>query len=122
MVLAYIFASGLGFGIGRFLDQGRLLRSIPREHPLHRVLATMKEREWVLMVLLRVSPVLPFSLINVIIPATGIRFRVFVVAGFIGMLPRTIFGSFTGWLIILQPPDVFLNTSNQDRCTHKLCT
>lgn len=38
-----------------------------------------------------------------------------------GCYRDNIFGSFTGWLIILQPPDVFLNTSNQDRCTHKLC-
>ena len=33
----------------------------------------------------------------------------------------TFYGPFAGWLIILEIPALFLDTDNQDHCSHMLC-
>ena len=48
------------------------------------------------MILVRLSPVLPFSIMNLLMPALNIRLSVFLLAGFVGMLPRTLFFP-SGW-------------------------
>jgi uncharacterized membrane protein YdjX (TVP38/TMEM64 family) len=46
--------------------------------------------------LCRLSPFLPFALMNVVLPYLGIRFRNFMIPGLIGMLPRTLFFLWAG--------------------------
>ena len=96
MIAAYLTASAIGFVIGKSLDNGKLLKSVPDASRFHQLVEEMKRQDWLLMIMVRISPVLPFSLINLLLPASGIRFRVFIIAGFIGMLPRTLFSIWVG--------------------------
>ncbi len=96
MIVAYLTASMIGFGLGLRLDGGRLLQGMGDHSRFRQLVDEMQTREFAMMILVRISPVLPFSLINLLLPATGIRFRTFVVAGFIGMLPRTLFSIWAG--------------------------
>ena len=110
MIFSYLIASVMGYMFGRFLDGGRLLQSFSHKSKIRLLIDELKKRDWAVMVLVRISPILPFSLINLLLPATGLKFRVFVVAGFIGMLPRTLFAIWTGTqaqtlLQLLQNPD-----------------
>lgn len=110
MIFSYLMASALGYLFGKSLDGGRLLDSFRHKPEIHQLIDELKKRDWVVMMLVRISPVLPFSLINLLLPATGLKFRIFVIAGFIGMLPRTLFSIWAGTqaqtlLQLLQNPD-----------------
>lgn len=96
MVLSYLLASALGFQVGRWLDGGQLLRSVQSQPKVRQFLSGLTLRDWPLMILVRLSPVLPFAIMNLLMPALKIRFRVFLVAGFFGMLPRTLFSIWLG--------------------------
>ncbi|MGI9275244.1 MAG: TVP38/TMEM64 family protein [Endozoicomonas sp.] len=110
MLMAYLLASALGYLIGRWLDRGRLMPAL-KEHPrVHTVLSGLHHQEWSLMILTRLSPVLPFALMNLLLAAVKVRFRVFLVGGFFGMLPRTLFSIWAGMqarglMQLLQNPD-----------------
>ncbi|MFK0572657.1 TVP38/TMEM64 family protein [Endozoicomonas sp.] len=96
IVISYPIASAIGFMVGKTLDHGKLMSTLPSESRLNGVLNGLKHHQWPLVMLVRLSPVLPFSLMNLVLPAIGIRLPVFLVAGFIGMLPRTLFSLWAG--------------------------
>jgi uncharacterized membrane protein YdjX (TVP38/TMEM64 family) len=54
------------------------------------VLEGLKQNDLVLVIMCRISPVLPFAIMNVVLGYTGIRIKPFLVGGLIGMLPRTV--------------------------------
>lgn len=96
IVISYPIASGIGFMVGKTLDHGRLMSTLPSESRLNLILNELKHQQWPLVILVRISPILPFSLMNLVLPAIGIRLHTFLVAGFIGMLPRTLFSLWAG--------------------------
>lgn len=110
MIASYLLASMLGFVLGKKLDGGRLMAGFEQNSKVSLIIDEVKKRDWSVMVLLRISPMLPFSLINLLLPATGLRPTVFVLAGFVGMLPRTLFSIWAGLQAhnltqLLQNPD-----------------
>ena len=112
VVVSYLTASAIGYLIGTRLDGGRLIDSL-KDYPKARALSiNIHQSDWLLTALLRLSPVLPFSLTNLLLPALNIRLPVFLCAGCIGMLPRTLFSLWLGikaqdiaQLIINPSPD-----------------
>ncbi len=109
---AYLIASAMGYGLGRVLDGGRIMKSLKQYPKANAFSQSLCRSQWQLMVMARLSPVLPFSFVNLLLPSLNIRFSVFLFAGFIGMLPRTLFSIWLG----LQARDLFqlLQTPNQD--------
>ncbi|MET4696012.1 TVP38/TMEM64 family protein [Endozoicomonas lisbonensis] len=110
MLAAYLLASALGYKAGQFLDGGRLLRSLHQQAKVRQFLDGLRLQEWPLMIMVRLSPVLPFSVMNLLMPAIKVRFNTFLVAGFFGMLPRTLFSIWLGiqakgLINLLQSPD-----------------
>ena len=96
MLTSYFLASAMGYKVGQMLDGGRLLNSLQQQPKVRQFLEGLRLREWPLMVMVRLSPVLPFSVMNLLMPALNIRFSIFLLAGFIGMLPRTLFSIWLG--------------------------
>ena len=90
LVPAYVLASLLGYIIGGKLDNGKLLKSIVEVDNKQVLKNTVEANPFWFVVLCRISPVLPFGLMNVVLPAFGVKLRQFIIAGTIGMLPRTV--------------------------------
>lgn len=96
VVVAYILASFLGYQLTYLVDNGHFVQTI-RELPGGRgrralqFLKGIKKNQFGLIIMARISPVLPFALMNVMLPIAGVRLRDFLWAGTLGMLPRTIF-------------------------------
>lgn len=91
-VLAVAAASLLGHRwISRLLGD-RVLQAIaaaPRVSAVHRALLGADPlRTGVLVVLLRLSPVVPFAATNLLLTAAGVPLRLFLLASMIGLLPR----------------------------------
>ena len=90
LVPAYVLASLLGYFIGGKLDNGKFLKSIVEVDNKQVLKNTVEANPFWFVVLCRISPVLPFGLMNVVLPAFGVKLRQFIIAGTIGMLPRTV--------------------------------
>lgn len=96
MLAGYFLASAMGYKVGQLLDGGHLLSNLQQQPKVRQFLEGLRLREWPLMVIVRLSPILPFSVMNLLMPALKIRFSTFLLAGFIGMLPRTLFSIWLG--------------------------
>ena len=109
ILISYPAASALGYLVGKSLDHGQLMKTLPPNSRIHLTLDALQHHQWPLVILTRISPVLPFSLMNLVLPAIGVRFATFLVAGFIGMLPRTLFALWAGMqarnlIVLLKNP------------------
>ncbi len=96
VVLAYCLASGLGYALGRWLDGGRFLDSLKQYDLVSRVADDLGKKPVFMVILVRLSPVLPFCLMNLLLAALRVRLSVFLLAGTLGMLPRTLFSLWAG--------------------------
>jgi len=90
LIPAYVIASLLGYFLGKKMDGGQLLKSLVEVDNKELLKKTVNSNPFWFVVLCRISPVLPFGLMNVILPAFGVRIQNFIFAGTIGMLPRTL--------------------------------
>ncbi|MGB3850680.1 MAG: VTT domain-containing protein [Tunicatimonas sp.] len=97
VIASYTGASLIGFLLTRAVDQGQLINSIygwlgdERAKRLHQLLSGIADHQFGVIVMARLSPLLPFALMNVVLPVAGVRLVPFLVAGTLGMLPRTAF-------------------------------
>ena len=70
----------------------------------------LREQSWSLIFLTRISPVLPFALMNFVLSLLQIDKKKFFLASIVGMLPRTLFFFWIGTqasdiIKLLQDPD-----------------
>lgn len=77
----------LTYWVGRALGR-RLVRKLAGTR-LNRISRTLAERGILTVILVRLVPVAPFTVVNVVAGASHIRFRDFAIGNFIGMLPGT---------------------------------
>ena len=73
------------FGVGSLLGRGRVNRLAGSR--VNRISRTLSKRGIITIITLRIVPVAPFSVINVIAGVSDIRLRDFALGSFIGMLP-----------------------------------
>ncbi|AHJ98913.1 TVP38/TMEM64 family protein [Hymenobacter swuensis] len=110
MLLTYMLAAYGGYLIAHSLDQGKLIQLLERFPKAHAVMHELRRDSWRLVLLTRLSPVLPFALITFILAVVGVPRRQFLTASVIGMLPRTLFFYWLGTkaqdvLLLIQDPD-----------------
>ncbi|RFP63797.1 DedA family protein [Hymenobacter lapidiphilus] len=110
MLLAYMLAAYGGYLIAHNLDKGKLIRLLEQFPKAHAVMGEMRADSWRLVLLTRLSPVLPFAMITFILTVMGVPKQQFLTASVIGMLPRTLFFYWLGTkaqdvLLLIQNPD-----------------
>ncbi|MFD2785326.1 TVP38/TMEM64 family protein [Hymenobacter rubripertinctus] len=110
MLLTYMLAAYGGYLIAQSLDKGKLIRLLERFPKAHAVMSELRADSWRLVLLTRLSPVLPFALITFILTVVGVPKRQFLTASVVGMLPRTLFFYWLGTkaqdvLQLIQDPD-----------------
>jgi len=90
VVLAYICASVMGYHLAKLFDKdffGLVLTQYPKAKG---ILENIENKQLSTVILSRISPALPFALMNVVLAISKIKFWKFLVGGLIGMLPRTL--------------------------------
>jgi len=95
---ASVTGATLAFLLGRTLLRDWVERQVaasPKARALDRALARQSFR---LVLLLRLSPILPFNLLNYALSLSRVRVRDYVLASFIGMLPVTFLYVYLGSL------------------------
>ncbi len=110
MVAAYALAAALGYELARRLDHGKLRTVLHHFPKADAVLAELQTQSWSLIILTRLSPVLPFALMTFVLAIVGVARRRFLAASVLGMLPRSLFFYWLGTkaqdvLTLLRDPD-----------------
>jgi uncharacterized membrane protein YdjX (TVP38/TMEM64 family) len=96
VAITYWIASFLGYKTAQFIDGGRFLTILSEKPKVKQVLENLQKDEFKIILLARLSPVLPFAVTNVLFSFSGTKISNFLTAGFIGMLPRTILSIWIG--------------------------
>ena len=96
VVGAYILASVAGYGLGRWLDGDRFMVSLQNFPLAEKIAIDISHRPVVMLVLVRLSPALPFCLTNLLLAALQVRLSLYILAGTLGMLPRTLLSIWIG--------------------------
>jgi len=96
LAISYWIASFLGFKTAQIIDGGRFLQILSEKPKVKQVLENLQKDEFNIILLARLSPVLPFAVTNVLFSFSGTKLRNFLTAGFLGMLPRTILSVWIG--------------------------
>lgn len=96
VVVSYGLAALLGYTVARMIDEGKLLAFLSRFEKTALVMEELRKQSWSLIILTRISPVLPFALMTFVLAVMKINRRKFLLASLIGMLPRTLFFFWVG--------------------------
>ena len=96
IAISYWVASYIGYKIAQKIDGGRFLKILSAKPKVKQVLENLQQNEFKIILLARLSPILPFAVTNVLFSFAGTKLRNFLTAGFLGMLPRTILSIWIG--------------------------
>lgn len=90
LVIGYLAACLIGYKIGKLIDGGRLLYTLSTDVKVKEWIDKLRFNQLNMVILCRLSPVLPFALMNFVLAALGYDLRRYLLGSFLGMLPRTL--------------------------------
>jgi len=116
ILISYPLAALLGLYLGKVINRIFQTPSFERIDVLNPYLENIKENQFLLIASLRLSPVLPFAMINLFLAKLSLNLWIYTLASMLGMLPRT-FLFFWGaknavevWTFVREPAfEGFLN-------------
>jgi uncharacterized membrane protein YdjX (TVP38/TMEM64 family) len=89
-------AAALAFLIARYLARPRVEALARKNEKFRAIDAAIGQKGWKIVGLLRLSPIVPFSISNYLYGLTAVRFWPYVLASWIGMLPATVLYVYLG--------------------------
>jgi uncharacterized membrane protein YdjX (TVP38/TMEM64 family) len=93
-----VSGASAAFFVGRFLARGWVESRVDRNPKFRAIDQAVGEQGFKIVLLTRLSPVFPFTLLNYAYGLTRVRFRDYLLASWIGMLPGTIMYVYIGSL------------------------
>ncbi len=94
--LGSTLAAAIGFLLGRFALRGWVERKLAHKPAFKSIDQALGVEGWKMVLLLRLSPVFPFTVLNYALGLTRIGFWPAVLASWLGMLPGTILFIYLG--------------------------
>ena len=110
IVVSYGIAALIGYSLAQLIDHGKMMGFLNRFEKARNLMQELRNESWSLIFLTRISPVLPFALMNFVLSLLQINKMRFFLASIVGMLPRTLFFFWIGTqandiINLLQDPD-----------------
>lgn len=90
LVLAYLLASALSISVFRKFSKGFARYLHEDEDRFKGIIQGLENREFMLILMLRLSPVFPFAIMNYLLSTLRLRWKDYLLASLFGMLPRTL--------------------------------
>ena len=75
--------------VGRYLGRRHVQKLVAKDRRMQAVIQAVEDSGWRIVVLLRLSPLLPFGIQNYLLSVTGIRLLPYALATAIGILPSS---------------------------------
>lgn len=95
----YMMASVIGYGIA-LANKGFFSEMLTKKKKVGLIVTELKKKPFLLISLLRISPVLPFAWCNYLLGILEIPFSTYFYSTLVGMLPRTILSVWVGVEIV----------------------
>jgi uncharacterized membrane protein YdjX (TVP38/TMEM64 family) len=95
-IIIYLTATVTGNLFAKWIDKGKFIDTIKSFGSTDRYLEAIEEDQLGLIILARISPVFPFSIMNVFLAAADFRLGKILAGSLIGMLPRTVISFWLG--------------------------
>ena len=86
------------FLISRYLARGFIEKKIDKSHKFSAMDMAIKREGWKIIFLTRLSPIIPFFLLNYALGLTKIRLRTYIISSWAGMIPGTVLYTYIGSL------------------------
>lgn len=106
--LSSVLSASIIFLAGRYLSRGWVLKKIASNEKIRALDDAVAEKGWKMVFLLRCSALLPFPLMNYALGLSKIRFKHYILASWIGMMPGTFLyvylGSVAGRMFLTAEP------------------
>ncbi len=96
--IASTAGAALAFLVGRFVARGWVASKVSARPNFQAIDRAVGREGFKIVLLTRLSPVFPFNLLNYAYGLTAVRFRPYVLASWIGMLPATVLYVYLGSL------------------------
>lgn len=90
MSISYMAASWVSYQAGIFVDRGKFMETLKSYRNVNQLIERLKRGQWGMIILCRLSPVLPFAIMNILFSMLKIDMKKYIWGSFIGMLPRTV--------------------------------
>jgi len=87
------------FLVGRYLARDAIARKIEKNDPFATIDRAVAEEGWKIVLLTRLSPVFPFTLLNYAFGLTRVKLSHYVLASWLGMIPGTVMYVYLGSLV-----------------------
>src|SRR5205814_7165488 len=87
------------FLVGRYLARDAIARKIQKHEKFATIDLAVAEEGWKIVLLTRLSPVFPFTLLNYAFGLTRVKLSHYVLASWIGMIPGTVMYVYLGSLV-----------------------
>lgn len=94
--ISYLLASYIGYQAASFIDNGKFMQTISEKKGVKEWIDRLKSNQWSIIVLARLSPILPFAIMNVVLSIVKTDLTKFIICSFIGMFPRTVMTIWVG--------------------------
>ncbi len=96
LVPSYLLASFLGYVLAYTIDKGNFFEEIRKREKVNRLIGNLKKNEFWVIFFCRISPALPFAMMNVFLSFMKVRLKNFIGGSLLGMLPRTVLSVWIG--------------------------
>lgn len=109
ILIAYPVAAAIGLLLSRLLLRITGVKPFADVGDYREHLQALKKREWLFVAYLRLSPILPFAMMNILLATLPITWKNYIVGSLVGMLPRTLIFFWAGskaseiWDFVRQP-------------------
>lgn len=96
LVFSYCLASAFGYWLCGKMDKGGLLKLFGEKYPIDAILQKLSDSGIMLSALCRMSPTLPFAVLNCFFALVRFPFLKYMIGSMLGMIPRTVFAVYIG--------------------------
>ncbi|QCK16277.1 TVP38/TMEM64 family protein [Mangrovivirga cuniculi] len=96
LIAAYMLGALIGYLISLNIEDRWLYTIINKNSKRRRVFETLRRKSLKTVIAVRLSPVLPFAVMNLLMAASAVHIKRFMYGSLIGMLPRTVLAFLTG--------------------------
>jgi uncharacterized membrane protein YdjX (TVP38/TMEM64 family) len=96
LCVSYLAAALIGYRAVGYLDRGNLLQFLSQRKGVEAFMQKLQNSSLSVIAMSRLSPVLPFAVMNVVFSLVKIPVRPFLWGSFWGMLPRTVLSVWAG--------------------------
>lgn len=90
MSVSYMIASWISYQAGSLVDRGKFMQTLQTYKDTGKLITQLKKGQLGMIILCRLSPVLPFAVMNILFSMLKVDIKKYIWGSFIGMLPRTV--------------------------------